>query len=648
MLSGALLSAVLTLTSASDTTIKSVDTMVVTALRLPKTEHLQVAAEQRISGLTDNINRILYLQPGVDRVPEAGSTILINGAGPYDNAYYVYGIPMFAPSHFTNHSFADRSGTIVSSLKSVGLATSNLSGRYPEATGGVVELKPEIYRPADTLLLRRPEFAVGVGSLDVDLQLSRPSRLRRGDFYEVSWKQAWPYNIAWLNGDHLIGVSTSDAQLGNGIPFAYGDVVASASNRSPKVHTRELLWFAYDSYMTGIPCPVQPFLPWGCAALNVEVNDPDVFIQEGGVGATHQVVYEGKRVGSAIPLKTVSRTGGSAFVRTGIRQIGRLAIRGSTRLDGLSWWGTCVERETNTHLRSVRGNELVVSLQGEATHSIGALIYGLNLLGVVAGTPVVGYVDPGVFLRLNWSKVGVEIDGGISSSRPDIRGLPQPEYRGTIDRTYGGSAALRLSPRPWTSLAALGCIRYSDSRPQMSDTATFLWWNPSGATPVLSRSINLQWDLRLKDVATLRVVQNLNKSRRELPAGAQVYEWDLPWSSKAMLGFKMFGGLGKLFVTGQVSSGLPYRKVHQASGVPVYDDRYHRAIVYKRVDAKAQFGQPTHGHRYLTRYDAYVDVTNVFGWVNAREYYWDPDMAQHPILLQPRLVSLGLRLGFRL
>jgi len=38
----------------------------------------------------------------------------------------------------------------------------------------------------------------------------------------------------------------------------------------------------------------------------------------------------------------------------------------------------------------------------------------------------------------------------------------------------------------------------------------------------------------------------------------------------------------------------------------------------------------------------------VFGWVNAREYYWDPDMAQHPILLQPRLVSLGLRLGFRL
>ena len=80
----------------------------------------------------------------------------------------------------------------------------------------------------------------------------------------------------------------------------------------------------------------------------------------------------------------------------------------------------------------------------------------------------------------------------------------------------------------------------------------------------------------------------------------------------------------------------------------MYDDRYHRAIVYKRVDAKAQFGQPTHGHRYLTRYDAYVDVTNVFGWVNAREYYWDPDMAQHPILLQPRLVSLGLRLGFRL
>jgi hypothetical protein len=116
-----------------DTAIQTLDSMHVTAPRAPRQERVQISSEEKISGITDNVNRVLYVQPGVDRVPEAGSTLLINGGGPYDNAFYVYGVPMFAPSHFTNHSFADRSGTMISSLKSVGLATSNLAGRFPEA-----------------------------------------------------------------------------------------------------------------------------------------------------------------------------------------------------------------------------------------------------------------------------------------------------------------------------------------------------------------------------------------------------------------------------------------------------------------------------------------------------------------------------------
>jgi len=92
-----LLALTIILSATPDTAVQTLDSMHVTAPRVPRQEHLQVAAEERISGLTDNINRILYLQPGVDRVPEAGSTLLINGGGPYDNAFYVHGVPMFRP-----------------------------------------------------------------------------------------------------------------------------------------------------------------------------------------------------------------------------------------------------------------------------------------------------------------------------------------------------------------------------------------------------------------------------------------------------------------------------------------------------------------------------------------------------------------------
>jgi len=539
---------------------------------------------------------------------------------------------------------------MIASLKSVGLVTNNLAGRFPEATGGVMEFRPEIYRPADTRLVRRPEIVVGAGSLDLDLHVSHPSRLRRGDFYEVAYKHAWEYNIRFFNSTEMLGASTSDAHLGNSEPGSYGGLLLSGTNDFAHVKTHELVWFAYDQY-TYLPendAPKRPFVPWGCAVVDIEAKQPNAFIQRGGAGATHQLVFEGKQFGRAIPLKTVSRTGGSVFANTGTAQIGRLGIHGAARVDGLSWHGTCVERIYDSLWRDVSGNELCVSLQGEATHTLGSFSYGLNLLGVVAGKPMVGFVDPGVFVRASGRRAGIEISGGISSSRPDIRGLPDPTYRGTLNRTYGGSAALRLSPWAWTSLQALGYVRYASNLPRMSDTASFLWWDPSNATPVFSRGADFQWDLRLKELATLRVVQNLNGSERIYPQGTRIYEWDLPWSTKAMVGLKLIRGFLDVFVIGQFSAGLPYRKVFPEYDRTVYYGPTRRAITYKRIDGKVQFGQPIERHRFLTRYDVYVDATNIFNWVNAREYYWDFELRQHPVLLQPRLISLGMRLGFRL
>jgi hypothetical protein len=70
--------------------------------------------------------------------------------------------------------------------------------------------------------------------------------------------------------------------------------------------------------------------------------------------------------------------------------------------------------------------------------------------------------------------------------------------------------------------------------------------------------------------------------------------------------------------------------------------------MYKRVDLKIQLNQRVEKHRFLTRYDAYVEVGNIFDWPNVREYYWDYDMARLPIFLERIEIAFGLRLGFRM
>ena len=56
-------------------------------------------------------------------------------------------------------------------------------------------------------------------------------------------------------------------------------------------------------------------------------------------------------------------------------------------------------------------------------------------------------------------------------------------------------------------------------------------------------------------------------------------------------------------------------------------------------------------HRYLTRYDCYLDFRNPLDLVqmaNIRDYYWDYPMVKKPIFLSPFFCEAGVRIGFRL
>ena len=66
------------------------------------------------------------------------------------------------------------------------------------------------------------------------------------------------------------------------------------------------------------------------------------------------------------------------------------------------------------------------------------------------------------------------------------------------------------------------------------------------------------------------------------------------------------------------------------------------------MDFKVQVNQPIEKHRFLTRFDGYVEVNNLFDWTNIREYYYDYDMAKLPVFLERFGINMGVRLGFRM
>jgi hypothetical protein len=625
--------------------IPTLDTVTVHAESRVRRETFSPAVEEKITGLTDDINKVLVLKPGVDRIPEAGSSLLINGGSPYDNLFYVYDVPMFAPSHFSNHSYADRSGTMIASLNRVMLANDNIAGRFAGASNGVIEFRPEIYRPADPKLIKRPELVVDFGTLDLDLQLSFPHE--NDALYQFACSNAWAYNIRWYNMSSRLGTTTEQASLGKGQPGQYGDLVFTGHNAFSHSEMQSLVWLAYDLY-SGLALNASDFVPWGCGSARIE-NSANSLWKSMAIGGSRQQYFEGKRFGPAIPLKSVVRNAAAAVVELRQWRNDVHSVNFTMRAEGLDWNGACALQDSaGTLLRNESGDEGTMTISGSLRSVRRPVSAGFDILagGVAPGGPVL--LDPGAWVEAAWAKISLGANAGSISSQPDIRGLPDPRYRASAIRTYSGSILARSAPFPWISLYARGYVHWKDDCPKMSDTASHLFWDPNAATPLLSRGIESELKLAPCAWMNLEIVQNLGRSERLYGNIPKTYEWDLPWSTKGVLKILAFKGNMDFFLIGMFSEGLPYSKIAMAGDDPVYTGWNRRAIPYKRIDFQWQFRQPVNGHRYFSRYDVYFNIMNIFDWGNAREYYWDEQLKQHAILLEPFLLFFGARLGFRL
>ena len=630
----------------------AVDRLVVTGRKSPVQERVVVEQEEKKTGLTDDVNKLLVLKPGITGVPEAGSSLLVHGESPFDNSFQVYSVPMFAPSHFSNNTFCDHSATMISTVNTVRVVTDQLGGRYSGASASVIACDPGISRQANPLLIPRPELSIGIGALCQDISLSFPAR-KGEDIYQLSFTNTDSYKISWLG---LQSKSSEQAALGYGMPSTFGDGVFTGTHTLNKAMFREYLLFAWDNYQPSIHGGAMT-VPWGIGAVSFEDTLKNGVLKV-TAGASRQQFYEGKKYVSIIPLVHIERTNGSMRAELLRMQKGSSLYDISVQAERLEWDGQQtilpnsgqspqqIDSLALTKKESARETEAAV--HAGAQRGFGRLGVGANVLIGGAAPWYRMYADPGLWAKLQYDTWSTGISAGITTTRPDIRGLPSYDYRGTLQKTYSVSLNGQTVPAKWLDLGADVYVKWKDRCPAMSLVPGNLVWDPSLESPLLIGGINSSVIVSLPEHWQITLMLDYNEATRTYPAHQIPYEWNIPWSQKSILRYSVFSDRLQFFLIGFFSVGLPYREIVLTDTGAAYSPEFSRTPVYKRVDFKVQLYQPIEKHRFLTRFDGYVEVYNLFDWTNIREYYFDYDMAKLPVFLERFGINMGVRLGFRM
>ena len=657
--------------TARDST-SGTDTIVVYGSRKIVRDTLSVTAEQRKTGRTDDINTILSLQKSVQRVPEAGSSLIIRGGSPYENTYLVNGVPMIEPSHFPGHSFADRNGLMAMAVRQIALLPW-AAGRYG-GSRNALSLQSGIIKQTARDTLRHPELLLYGGTLDYGLSAVLPVR-DTGTWVQVTARNANSELMYWKstafgNGNYPMSpfVWSDSASLGYSIPYSYGDITITGERMRNKTKIQGFGWYAYDYYDTS-RYRGSLFVPWGMGSLTIDRLDGSGF--KFGAGGSRQVCFSGKKMGPVTPLTKVQRSDAACFVERRLFASRKAGLTAGMRGEVLDWEGSLKSYWTRINGMasdsvasfSAAGREGKCETNAAFRYGIEhGLEAGSNLLAGIfmLNGNAVPYMDPSLSLNMTRDESFFSATIGGQTLRPDIRGLPGSHYRERTLRTWSAAVEYSRSVGAKFNGSIEGYSSWMGRCPRFSNDPAMPVWDPDRETALLTLGGSLIVDAAIvKNRLSARIVQDINRSERIAGDTVQPYEWDIPWSTSVVLKCTASKSLD-VFVKGMFAAGLPYQTPVLHDSVLVFGDEFHRVPAYRRVDLQILYSRWVRVRRFTLKYEGYLELLNflnafdgMFGpsqwfWENTREYYWDDRMRQRPLLLEYATIAAGLKIGFGL
>jgi hypothetical protein len=627
---------------------RDLDTMTVTGTAPVTSARVDQKSIEKSMGVIDDLGQLLLQKSGVKEVPEAGSLLLVNGEGPFDNLYLIRGIPVFPPSNFPGHTFADKSVVSLALPTDIDFYTSRLVSHYSGASGSVITLNPYALKTPGRL--PRPEAAISYSTLTTDLSLNVPLR-RNNDRYQCSFSVPNDYSL--MEKNYLFG---ENSNLGYGMPASAWNFRTIGEQNAGPIKIEQLAWigmneYAHEHYEArqdrpgSIAVLSKDRYPWGIIA--VSAHDAHAKIPwDFSFGGSQQYYLSAQNLWSYTSVKRVQRDNAAinlqgtvysdnvSFIKTGVlaehlQWDGRLDIQDSGAIANVS------RREAannNAQLHIGYGRQIEkVRLE---IHSIQGFYFGGRAL----------FVDPGFSLAFLALRGEGLFSAEINSAPADIRLLPGSEFNDFLSHTYHTHLSMRWDVLRFFMVDAEGFAKWKDRLPLVDSVPTMPLPDKGRNASMSAIGGNLQ--VNFKPGKLFSMTSSLSLSRSLVMEGKSRYfsDWDSPWANRTSLAFSIIPGKMVVYCIGNFSAGFPYRELIISGNSLRWSDGQLRIDTYKSVDLKYEWREPTDGN-LVTEYDGFIYIQNIFDNFNVREYQWS--YAKYPVQLQPLTINLGVRVNFR-
>lgn len=611
-------------------------------------EKVNIENDELQRGFVHEVSDVIARQPAIQQIPESGSSLLVRSGCVYDNRYLLAGIAMFPPFHFSGHPNCDIDASMVTSFSDIQVVVDRLGGRYGDVTGVLIEADPTIYRPASSCLVNRPELVVDYSNLSQDFSLSLPKSREGKDFYQLSVTRVEPIELlasTGINNNPLYWSTKFDFErkaIGYGPPKDYFDATFTGHSTVQNLLVDSYVWGAFDRYVESSMGQARTF-PWGMGSVRLRPAKDTAFEIIGG--GSCQRWFEGKRIQNTAFLKDVRRSNGVGTVCLNRILRKPFTLDAMATTEYLEWTGTITQRDTFFWPWNFRanGSEVAENIRISVSTSRGRLHAGVDAAGsglLYGGGKGDAFFDAGVFLEWHSRLFGFDFYGGKTTSRPDIRGLPDPGYRSKHCSAYQSSLSLSWKVDTLCRILCKPYVKYQDHAPFLSVAdIPFMRWIPSGGTALRGCGVSVGNEWHPLYWLSLENEINFNHAvriRNGLPAA---YEWDVPCTIKI--------GSRCSFMENRFSA---FTRTYFSKGIPYYDHptyRLLRAPDYVRTDISFNYRSSEVHHRHLTRYDLYMTIKNVTNRKNIRDYCWNQGVPV-PIDLVPLSIEIGAKLAVRM
>jgi hypothetical protein len=636
--------------STPDTSRKALDTMRVTGAVPITSAKVDQKSIERSMGVIDDLGLLLAQEPGAREVPEAGSLLLVNGEGPFDNLYLIRGIPVFPPSNFPGQTFADRSVVSLALPTNINFYTSRLVSQYSGASGSIVMLNPYALKTPNRL--PRPEAAISYSTLSTDLSLNVPLR-RDHDRYQCSFSVPNDYSLigkAFTYGDN--------SNLGYGMPLSAWNVRSIGEQNAGTLKIEQLGWVGLNEYAKDIDNAlsiqrgrqkVSPHdrYPWGIFAVSAR-DSSAMTPWDISFGGSQQYYLSAQRLGPATPIKRVQRDNLALNLHATLYSDLISSVNAGLLAEHLQSDGSLDVQDTggtaSVFHRLSRNNNAQLHI-GYSRHR-GKLLLDINCIpGFYYGGKAF-FIDPGFSLAFPALFGEGLFSGEINSAPVDIRLLPGAEFDDFLTHTFHAHITQRWEMWRCLDVHVEGFAKWKDKVPVM-DSVPIRPLPDRGRIASLS-TIGSMVRIGLTAGKWFSLTSSLSVCRSTVREGTLRYfsDWDSPWASKTALAFSIIPGKMSIYCIGNFSAGFPYRELmtQGPDNTLCWSRNQSRIDIYRCVDVKFEWRQPTDGN-LVTEYDGFFYFQKLFDNFNVREYQWG--YSKYPVELQPFTINLGVRLNFR-